>query len=64
MVNQCVLILDPEFPFTGATPDGLVNCKYCNTGFLEIDCPFSCKHKGFTEAASENPSFFLNDDNG
>ena len=27
MVIQYGLILDPEFPFMGATPDGLVNCK-------------------------------------
>ena len=64
MVIQCGLILDPEFPFMGATPDGLVNCKCCDTGVLEIKCPFSCKNKDFAETASENPSFFLNDDNG
>jgi len=27
MVIQCGLILDPEFLFIGATPDGLVYCK-------------------------------------
>ena len=64
MVIQCSLILDPEFPFMGATPDGLVNCKCCDTGVLEIKCPFSCKNKDVAETASENPSFFLNDDNG
>ena len=64
VVIRCGLILDPEFPFMGATPDGLVNCKCCNTGVLEIKCPFSCKHKDFTEVASENPSFFLDDDDG
>ena len=64
LVIQCGLILDPEFPFMGATPDGLVNCKCCSSGVLEIKCPFSCKHKGFKTVASENPSFFLVDDNG
>ena len=64
IVIQCGLILDPEFPFMGATPDGLVNCKCCGSGVLEIKCPFSCKDKGFAKVASENPSFFLVDDDG
>jgi len=42
--------LDLEFPFMGATPDGLVNCKCCNSGVLEKD-------KGFTKVTSENPTF-------
>ena len=41
MVIQCGLILDPEFPFMGATPDGLVNCKCCDTGVLEIKCHYN-----------------------
>ena len=45
VVIQCGLILDPEFPFIGATPDGLVDCKCCNTGVLEIKCSFSCKQR-------------------
>ena len=45
-----------------ATSDGLVNCKCCGSGVLEIKCPFSCKDKGFAKVASENPLFFLVDD--
>ena len=64
LVIQCGLILDPKFPFLGASPDSLVNCKRCNSGvFLEIKCPFSCKQKSFIELASDNPSFCLNDNN-
>ena len=64
MVIQCGLILDPEFPFLGATPDGLVYCKCCESRVLEIKCPFSCKNKAFSEAILDNSSFFLEDDNG
>ena len=64
LVIQCGLILDPDFPFMGATPDGLVNCKCYSSGVLKIKSPFSRKHNCFKTAASENPSFFLVDDNG
>ena len=58
IVIQC-LILDPEFPFMGARPDGLVNCKCCAIVVFDMRCPLSCKRKGFTIAASENPSVLL-----
>ena len=59
------LTIDPLYPFMGATPDGLINCACCNTGVLEIKCPFRCKHKFFQEAATENSTrFFLQDING
>ena len=47
MVIQCDFILDPGFPFMGATPDGLVCCE---SHVLEIKCPFSCKNKAIGEA--------------
>ena len=37
MVIQCGLILDPEFPFMDATPDGIVYCKCCESCVLEIE---------------------------
>jgi len=64
MVIQCGLILDPEFPFMGATPDGIVYCKCCESRVLEIKCPFSCKNKAFSDAILDNSSFFLEDDSG
>ena len=57
LVIQCGLILHPKFPFLGASIDGLVNCKCCNSGVLEIKCPFSCKQKSFIELAGDNLSF-------
>jgi len=64
IVIQCGLILDPEFPFMGVTPDGLVYCKCCEDRVLEIKCPFSCKNKTFSEVVIDNSSFFLADDGG
>ena len=62
MVIPSGLILDPEFPFMGATtPDGLVYCKCCEGRVLEIKCPFSCKNKSFSEAVIGNSSFLADD---
>ena len=58
IVIQSGLILDPMYPFLGATPDGLVHCECCQSGVLEIKCPYSCKDKTFTDAAQQK-SFCL-----
>ena len=58
-VTECGLVIDPMFPFLGATPDGLVTCGCCGNGSLEIKCPFSCRKKELKEVAEENSRFFL-----
>ena len=35
------LFVDHENPFLGASPDGLVSCKCCGVGLLEIKCSFT-----------------------
>ena len=35
-VQKCGLILNPQFPFLGASPDGLLN----DTALIEIKCPY------------------------
>lgn len=39
-VHQCGLVIDPKYPFLGASPDGMVCCSCCGKGVLEIKCPF------------------------
>ena len=36
-VNLSGLILNPNFPYLGASPDGIVNCLCCGVGCLEIN---------------------------
>ena len=38
-VNLSGLILNPDFPYHGASPDGIVNCSCCGVGCFEIKCP-------------------------
>ena len=59
IVKESGLILDPLYPFLGASPDGIVTCTCCSTGVLEIKCPYSCRNKGLKEVSEEKSRFFL-----
>ena len=37
------LMLNNQWPFLGASPDGLISCKCCGQGVLEVKCPYSCR---------------------
>ena len=37
-VDLSGVILNPDFPYLGASPDGIVNCLCCGLGCLEIKC--------------------------
>jgi len=47
------LVIHPEYPHLGASPDGYVKCDCCGCGVIEIKCPFSCKDRSFLEAIGE-----------
>ena len=34
------LVINPQWPFIGASPDGLIDCSCCGRGVLEIKCPY------------------------
>ena len=42
-VSDSRLIIHPQYPYLGATPDGFIKCDCCGQGVLEIKCPYSCK---------------------
>ena len=44
------LIINPQWPFIGASPDGLPSCTCCGGGTLEIKCPHC--HRGEDVAAA------------
>ena len=47
-VHECGLVVNPLFPFLGASPDG----KICDgeTGILEVKCPFSIRDWKISDA--------------
>ena len=42
-VKQCGWFLNEKYPCFGASPDGLIKCKCCGDGCLEIKCPSSAQ---------------------
>ena len=44
------------YPFIGASPDGLVECKYCGEGLLEIKCPWTYRGLSIKEYAAKSDS--------
>ena len=51
--HECGLVINPDFPFLGATPDGKV-CEEGQTGILEIKCPFSIRDMTVEEAVEKD----------
>lgn len=48
------LIINPELPWIGASPDGVVTCSCHEPGMLEIKCPFSAKDRTLRECAKDS----------
>ena len=53
------LIIEPLYPFMGASPDAVISCTCCGRGVLEMKCPFTCKDKDFLSVANNNSNFFV-----
>ena len=62
-VSSCGLIIDPKYPYLGASPDGLGSCSCCGDRLLEIKCPY--KHRNLKPEDIVDSKFFLqyNDQN-
>lgn len=56
-IHSCGLVVNNEFPFLGATPDGIL-CDQGQTGLIEIKCPYSARGIS-VEQTCKLPIFFL-----
>lgn len=54
------LIVDPNVPFLGASPDGILQCKCCGTGVLAIKCPY--KFRNYTLDQIFNENYYIQSD--
>ena len=61
-ISATGLIIDPLYPFMGASPDAVVSCTCCGNGVLEVKCPFTCKDEDFQSVVNDNSNFFLYED--
>ena len=62
-ISKNRLFIHTSYPFMGASPDGVVNCKCCGCGIVEIKCPYSCRNTAFLDKSSES-TFFLEENDG
>ena len=63
-VVQCGLMVDNNYPYLGASPDGIVSCSCCGRGVLEIKC--SEKYQNVPPAdvcAIKDYHLYLNENN-
>ena len=51
------LVINPQYPHLGTTPDGFVTCTCCRDGLVEIKCPFSGKDSHPDVLKSKKNSF-------
>ena len=57
-VRASGFIINPELPWIGASPDGVVSCTCHGDGVLEIKCPFKTRNCSLTESCKDS-SFCL-----
>ncbi|XP_060560650.1 uncharacterized protein LOC132720513 [Ruditapes philippinarum] len=60
-VKKCGLLVTPDYPHLGASPDGYINCTHCEShnGLLEIKCPSSLSWRMKTpEECATDSKFF------
>ena len=55
------LIINPKWPYLGATPDGKVSCTCCGKGIVEIKCPY-CHKESTIDNATQDKNFCLKKD--
>ena len=50
------LVLNPQWPHLGASPDGIITCVCCGRGVLEIKCPYSHRNSKVEDVATDTHS--------
>ena len=58
------LLLNPSFPYLGASIDGLVSCETCGQGIVELKCPYKLKNGWPKDGPSLIKSFCSKDIDG
>ena len=62
-VSECGLFVDLDRPFLGASPHGIVSCKFCGKSVLEVKCPLCIKH-GLPEPEEMPRTFCISEKDG
>ena len=55
-IRDSGLVISSDYPYLGASPDGIVSCSCCEIGVNEIKCPY-CKRDNSINEAVEDKKF-------
>ena len=58
-ISENGLFINPQWPFIGASPDGIITCECCTKGVLEIKCPYCHREESIKSAAANSSNFCL-----
>lgn len=58
-ITDSGLVINPTWPWLGASPDGLLSCQCCGLGVLEVKCPYSHRGRTLAEAVESTQPFCL-----
>ena len=50
-IKDSGLCINPQWPFIGASPDGIISCQCHGTGVLELKCPYCHRDDAIESAA-------------
>lgn len=51
------LVVNPQWPYLGASPDGVVSCPCCPQAVLKMKCPYKYRHTDLTTVKDKD--FYL-----
>ena len=63
-LTESGLVISLQWPFVGASPDGVVDCTCCGKGVLEIKCPYCHRENDLRTAAAQDTQFCLKTSHG
>ncbi|XP_041349329.1 uncharacterized protein LOC121368656 [Gigantopelta aegis] len=61
-IEDVGFFINPDVPFIGASPDGVVTCDCCGQCVVEIKCPFCKKDTMLAETSTKNFYLKVGDD--
>lgn len=53
-VKKVGLVVNPKWPYFGASPDGMCNCECCESALLEVKCPYCVRDSVVSDLTFKN----------
>ena len=63
-VRKGGLVINPQYPWLGASPDGILTCDCHEMGVLEVKAPSSLEHSTLVEKSKQDSTFCLKEVGG